>query len=77
MKPTVENLRKVAEQLTTPHELTMLRDNLAFFRAGVRESAGILRRSVNDVEVLLDKARAAEDFINVRILTLTRGKKES
>lgn len=80
MKPTVESIRKVAGELTAPHELSMLKDNLAFFRAGVRESALALRTSANEiaalnrVEALLDKARAAEEFINDRIQTLGRKK---
>lgn len=70
MKPTIENLRKVAGGLTDPRELSILKDAIVFYMAGVRESAHILRRSRNDVEDLLDKARAAEDFINERIRAL-------
>lgn len=70
MKPTIENLRQVAGQLTNTHELSMMKDNIAFYITGVREAAGRLRRSVNEVESLLDKARAAEAYINDRIRIL-------
>lgn len=67
MKPTIENLREVAGKLTDPHELSMLKDDIAFYISGVREAARKLGRSVNDVNELLDKARAAEEFISHRI----------
>jgi hypothetical protein len=77
MKPTIENLRKVAEELSHPHELSMLKDDIAFYIAGVKEAARALGRSVNDVEPLLDKARRAEEYIIDKIaLLLASGRSE-
>jgi len=67
MKPTIKNLREIADQLTDPHELSMLKDNVAFYITGVKEASGKLGRSVNEVADLLDQARAAEEYINSRI----------
>jgi hypothetical protein len=68
MKPTIANLRKIAESLTDRHELSMLKDNIAFYVSGAKAAALHLGKSVNDIHwVVLDEARAAEAFINARI----------
>jgi hypothetical protein len=72
MKPTIENLREVAGKLTDPHELSMLKDDIQFYIAGAKAAARWLGRPVNDIEAVLDKARAAEEFVTARIHGLSR-----
>lgn len=71
MKPTLENIRKVAAETSDPDELLRLKDFLAFYISGAKQAAEGLGESVNAIERILDNARAAEDFINGRIRTLT------
>lgn len=70
MKPTTANIRKLAAETTDPKELASMKDWVAFYLAGAKEAALELRKSVNDIEPLLDRARAAEEFINQRLRDL-------
>ena len=67
MKPTIENLREVAGKLRDPHELSLLKDDIQFYIAGAKAAARELGRSINEIETVLDKARAAEEFVTARI----------
>lgn len=68
MKPTMANLKKVALGLTDPHELSLLKDNVAFYIAGVRAGAEEPKKR----EILLEDARFAEVFISDRIEALKK-----
>jgi hypothetical protein len=67
MKPSIENVRKLAERETTADGLLQLEDYVAFFMAGAKEAALALGHSVNEVDGLLEKARATREFIQGRI----------
>lgn len=72
VKPTIENIRKAGEKATNQEEVLALRDLVSFWMAGVKEAALFLGASVNDVQELLDKGRAADDFLRSDVLRWNR-----
>lgn len=74
MKPSIKNLRKVAAESTNSHDVMLLRDSLSFYVAGLKAAALALGKSVNDIEPLIDEARAAGQYIEDRINYLVVGK---
>lgn len=65
VKPTIKNLRKVAET-ASPKELQEISDLNAFYRAGIyalSERMGIPRQDLTEI---LDESKALDDFIERR-----------
>jgi hypothetical protein len=71
MKPTIENLKKIALEANDPAVMGALLDNVLFYMAGVKAMAQRLHVPLKDVEVLLDEARRLNEIIENRIIELT------